>query len=415
MVNIKSSLFILVLIFISESLISQEVQWRGPNRDGKYPATNLLKEWPEGGPELLLQKDGFGGGYSTPALYDGVIYVTGRRDTLEVITAADMDGNVLWETIYGKAWMESFQETRNSPAIENGRIYITGAMGTVNCIDAKTGHKLWSRNTHEQFKAGFHRWGMAESVLLTEEAVISSPSGEETVMVALDKEDGSLIWESPKADGVRSYVSPLMIEYNGVKMILATTSKELVGINPENGEILWRFDVVQDLTSRGRRINANTPLYKDGEIFFSSGYDDTALMLKLADDCRSVSIKWKSDVLDVHHGGMVLVDGYIYGSNWINNGNGNWVCLDWNTGEVMWDEEWHNKGAIIYADGMLYIFDEKKGNLGLMVPSPDRFDLKGSFTVDAGRGPRWAHPAIFDNKLFIRHHDVLLIYNLSAD
>ena len=403
----------ITLLFVFSWALPQEVQWRGPERDGIYPAEGLLKQWPADGPELLLQKEGLGGGYSTPVLYDGIYYVTGRRDTLEVVTALNQDGKVLWETIYGHPWMESFQETRNTPAIEDGRLYITGAMGQVNCIDVKTGHILWSRNTHEEFDAGFHRWGMAESVLLTEDAVISSPVGDQTVVVALDKEDGSLIWKTKSTGGVRSYVSPLMVEHNGLRMILATTSEKLVAIEAAKGEILWELDLVTDYTERERRNSTNTPLYHNGEIFVSSGYDDISLMISLSEDGRTPSVKWTSDVLDVHHGGMVLVDGYIYGSNWISNGKGNWVCLDWDTGEVMYEQEWHNKGSIIYADGMLYVFEEKRGNVGLVVPTPTEFKVVSSFEVDAGRGPRWAHPSIYDGKLLLRHHDVLLVYDIS--
>ncbi|MCF8224328.1 MAG: PQQ-like beta-propeller repeat protein [Bacteroidales bacterium] len=413
----KNLMLVIIVILLTGTLdlTGQPVQWRGPDRDGKYPDTGLLKEWPEGGPELVLKKEGLGGGYSTPVLYDGIIYVTGRRDTLEVITALNLNGDVLWETIYGRPWMESFQETRNTPAIEEGRIYITGAMGTVNCIDAETGHILWSQNTHKAYDAGFHRWGMAESVLLTEDAVISSPVGEQTVMVALDKDDGSVIWETKSVGGVRSYVSPLMIEYNGVELIIATTSEDLVGIDPSTGEIFWVLDIVTEYTEKGKRISTNTPVYHDGEIFVSSGYDDQALMVSLSDDCRSASVKWTSDVLDNHHGGMVYLDGYLYGSNWLNNGNGNWVCLDWDTGEVMYEEKWHNKGAMIYADGMFYVFEEKQGYTALVEPSPEGFFVKGSFSVDDGRGPRWAHPSIYDKKLFLRHHDVLLVYDIAAD
>lgn len=391
---------------------AQEVQWRGPNRDGKYPDKGLLKEWPEDGPKLLLKKEGLGGGYSTPVLYKDIIYVTGRRDTLEVITALVMDGEILWETIYGKPWMQSFQETRNTPAIEDGKIYITGTMGTVNCIDAATGDILWARNTHDEFSGEFHRWGMAESVVLTEDAVISSPVGEKTTLVALDKNDGSVVWQSEAIGDVRSYTSPLLIEHKGVQLIIASTSRHLVGVDPATGEIFWKFDHITGFTEKNRRNSTNTPVYHDGEFFFSSGYDDLALMFTLSDDGRSVELKWTSDVLDNHHGGLVLVDGFLYGANWISNGKGNWVCLHWDSGEVMYEEEWHNKGSIIYADGMLYVFDEKFGNVGLVEPNPEDFYVKGSFTVDDGRGPRWAHPSIFDGKLFLRHHDVLLVYDI---
>lgn len=412
----RNRIFFFTFLLISSGIVAQDiVQWRGPNRDGKYPENGLLKEWPEGGPELILKKEGLGGGYSTPVLYKGVIYISGRRDSTEVLDAVSMDGEILWETVYGKPWMKSFQETRNTPTIEENRIYISGTMGNVNCIDAETGTVIWSRNTHTEFKAKFHNWGMAESLLLTENAVISSPVGEMTALVALDKKDGSLLWKTDTTGDVRTYVSPLLIEYHGQKLIIATTADNLVGIDPSNGEMFWKFDIVKKYTEKGRRISANTPLYKNGELFVSSGYDDTALMLTLADDCRSVSVKWTSDVLDVHHGGMVEVDGYIYGSNWLNNGNGNWICLDWDTGKVMYDEEWYNKGSIIYADNMLYIFEEKFGNMGLFEAIPDSLSLKGTFKVDVGRGPRWAHPSIYDGKLFLRHLDVLLVYDIKAE
>ncbi len=406
---------LLSLILLSTGLYAQKAQWNGPDRNNKYPDKGLMKEWPEGGPKLILKKEGLGGGFSTPVYAGDVIYVTGRRDSLEVITALNLDGTILWETVYGKAWMDNFQETRNTPAVENGRIYITAGMGTVNCIDAATGKIIWSRNTHREFEAEFHRFGMAESVLLTENAVISTPAGGKTMLVALDKKDGSLLWKTPPEEGVRSYTSPILIRWHGLEMILAMNSTTLIAVNPQNGELFWSLDLINGFTDRKERNNTNTPLYKDGEIFISSGYNDTACMLKLADDGKSVSVKWTSDVLDNHHGGLVEVDGYIYGANWISNGRGNWVCLNWDTGEVMYEEEWYNKGSIIWADGMLYIFEEKFGNVGLFETTPDGMKLKGSFVVEERKGPRWAHPSIYDGKLFIRHLDQLLVYDIRQN
>jgi outer membrane protein assembly factor BamB len=204
-----------------------------------------------------------------------------------------------------------------------------------------------------------------------------------------------------------------MIEHNGHKLLVATTSKHLVGIDPSSGKIFWKLDLVTDYTEKGRRNSTNTPLYSNGEIFVSSGYDDKALMVALSDDTRSATVKWTNDVLDNHHGGLVLLDGYIYGSNWISNGKGNWVCVDWNTGELMYEEEWHNKGNIIYADGMLYVFEEKQGHVGLVEPTPEGFNVVSSFQVSDGRGPRWAHPSVYDGKLLLRHHDVLLVYDIK--
>lgn len=410
-------LFFWILVGIATSVQAQvqDAQWRGADRDGQYKDTGLLKQWPEEGPELLLKKEGLGNGYSTPIVYKGDIYISGRRDSVDVLTRLDMSGQIKWETIYGKAWDKSFPETRSTPTIQDGRAYIMGGLGTIVCLDTETGEIIWSVNTHEDYKGEFHRWGMAESLLLTEDAVISSPVGEMTAVVALNKADGSLIWKTESVGGVRSYVSPMLIEQNGTPMILITTSKDIMAVSPENGEVFWSFDLATDYGYReGRRNNTNTPLFHNGEIFTTSGYDADGVMLKLSDDGKSAEMKWHNGALDVHHGGIVLLNGYMYGANWVNNGNGNWVCQEWDTGKVMWEEEWHNKGSIIYADGLLYIFEEKQGHIGLVEPSTEGFKLISSFLPDGGSGPWWAHMSIYDKKLLVRHGTVLFVYDIEG-
>ena len=165
--------WMLVGILISVQAQAQDAQWRGANRDGKYKDTGLLKQWPEEGPELLLKKEDLGIGYSTPIIYEENIYISGRRDSVDVLTRLDMNGQIKWETIYGKAWDKSFPETRSTPTFEDGRAYIMGGLGTIVCMDTETGNIIWSVNTHEEYEGEFHRWGMAESLLLTENAVIS--------------------------------------------------------------------------------------------------------------------------------------------------------------------------------------------------------------------------------------------------
>lgn len=391
----------------------QSSQWRGAARDGKYADTGLLKEWPKKGPELILQKEGLGNGYSTPILYNRNVYISGRRDSLDVITKLDMKGDIIWETIYGHSWNKSFQEARSTPTIENGKLYIMGGLGTVVCIDTESGKIIWKKNTHEEFAGEFHRWGMAESLLLTDNAVISSPVGERTAVVALDKLDGSLLWQTESLGGVRSYASPLLINHNGRKLLLVTSSKDLIAVSPEDGKVIWTYDVLKEHSKENRRINTNSPLYHQGSIFTTSGYDADGIMLNLSPDGSSVKLNWSNSNLDTHHGGVVLVNGYLYGSNWLNNGNGNWVCQEWETGKLMYEEKWHNKGSIIYADGLLYVYEEKRGHVGLLEPTPEGFQMISSFRIEDGSGPYWAHMSIYDKKLFVRHGTVLFIYDIA--
>jgi len=136
-------------------------------------------------------------------------------------------------------------------------------------------------------------------------------------------------------------------------------------------------------------------------------------MLELTPDGNDVKLKWSDPALDTHHGGVVLVDGYIYGSNWISNGMGNWICQEWETGKVMYDQKWYYKGSIIFADGLLYVYEEKQGNVGLVELTPDGFNVISSFRIEEGSGPHWAHMSIYDRKLFIRHGTVLFVYDLE--
>ena len=133
----------------------------------------------------------------------------------------------------------------------------------------------------------------------------------------------------------------------------------------------------------------------------------------MKDDLSGVEFQWKDELLDNHHGGVVLINGYIYGSNWVSNNKGNWCCLSFDTGEKKYEETFKNKGSIISSDGMLYIYTEQPGWVGLVKPNPEKFDMVGRFQVKEGSGPHWAHPSVYDGKLYIRHGEVLLVYDVK--
>lgn len=408
-------LALLVSFVLSGNLFSQEkVEWRGPDRSGIYPDTNLLKSWPENGPALLLELKDIGNGYSSPVVYNSTIFVTGRKDTLDVISAYTMKGEKQWETAYGRAWVRTFPETRCTPTIENNRIYLVSGMGQVVCVDAKSGKLIWTVDAQTEYKGEPHKWGIAESVAISDRAVFYVTGGDETSVIALDKLDGRLLWKTRSLSGTRAYASSVVIEKAGLKLLLAQTANDLLAINIENGDIIWNYNLMQYHTGEsGKGANTNTPLFYNNEIFITSGYDHPAIMLSLAADGRSVSVKWTNPDFDNHLGGVVKVGESIFGSNWINNTNGNWMCVDWNTGKTRYETKWINKGPIISADGMLFCQEEKTGNIALVRPNPAKFDIVSSFKTGNGGEPFWAHPAIFDGKLFVRHGESLKVFDLK--
>lgn len=408
-------IFLLLISCFPVSLWSQGiVGWRGPDRSGIYPDKNLLKSWPENGPTLLLELSDIGNGYSSPVVYENSIFVTGRKDTLDVLSAYDMSGKKKWETVYGHAWSRTYPETRCTPTIENNRIYLVSGMGQITCVEVNTGKLIWSIDANSEYKGEPHKWGIAESVAISDQAVFYVTGGEETSVIALNKTDGKLLWKTKSLGGTRAYASSVIIEKGGLKLLLAQTANDLMAVDVNTGEIIWNYGLMQHHTGEmGKGANTNTPLFYNNEIFITSGYNHSAFMLSLAQDGRSVSLKWVNPDFDNHMGGVVKVGDLIYGSNWTNNGNGKWMCVDWNTGKTNYETAWFNKGPIISADGMLYCYEEKTGNMALVRPNPEKFDVVSSFKVDKGLGPHWAHPAIFDGKLFVRHGESLMVYNLK--
>ncbi|MCK5692624.1 MAG: PQQ-like beta-propeller repeat protein [Bacteroidales bacterium] len=424
--NLK--VILLISTVLSLSMCTQNSNWRGENRDGHFKEKGLLKQWPEDGPHKVLTIEGIGLGFSSAIMANNTIYVSGMFDTLDYLSAIDLQGNVKWQLPYGRSWNGSYPETYSTPTVDGSRIYVFSGSGELVCIDARKGIIIWKVDVDKEFESPRRNWGQAESPLIVDDIVISTPCGDMTTVVAYDKKTGELAWKSESLNTDPSWTSPILYEYKDLRFILAMTAEHLVAVDPESGVFKWVYLYIKpdlvlphdpsnpyyDAYTSGALISVltNTPIFKDDEIYISQGYDYPSVMLKVDPSGESVTEKWFNHTLDTHHGGFVKVSGHIYGSNWINNVNGNWVCLDWETGEVQYEETWQNKGSIIYADGMLYCYEEKRGNLALVKPNPEKFDLVSSFKVE-GAGAHWSHPSIFNGNLFIRHRDELMVYDVS--
>jgi len=414
-------LFVFFLFLLTISLNAQiTAQWRGTERDGIYPANNLLEEWPETGPALLWHAEGIGKGFSS-AVSDGkYVFVTGMKDSSDVMTCLSMDGKIRWQKPFGRAWKGPFPETRTTPTVDRNRVYAISGFGTIACLETETGNILWSVDGLSSFEGVHGTWGVCESPLIHGDHLIYTPAGPKTTMVALDKITGKLAWESETINDTSAYVSPRVIRQGGREIIVTLAERYFFGVDATNGKILWKYDYASLKPEKGLaiwpgapRTNTITPQFGDGMLYITGGYDHVGSMFRLSSKGDSVTQVWIDSTLDCHHGGVVKVGNYIYGSNWIDNSRGNWCCLEWTTGKKMFEQKWFTKGAIIAAGNMLYCFDEKEGNLGLVHASPGKFDLVSSFKVPLGKGQFWAHPFIQGGNLLIRHGDVVMAYDIS--
>jgi outer membrane protein assembly factor BamB len=396
-------------------------EWREEARTGVSSETGLMEKWPEEGPALIWSNENLLSGYSSVTFGKNSIFLTGSDGQNDFLFAIDNNGKIKWQTLYGRSWTKSNPEARCTPTVDGDRIYVSSGFGDLACIDGSSGKIVWSVKASEIYKGTFGDWGIAESLIVDGDKVYFTPGGQETMTIALNKNTGDLVWKSPGINDGPAYVSPLMVDYQGKRMIVDVSLHNIFAVDASDGSIMWKVNHVDSLDARksievwpdAPFIKCVTPLYHDGKIYMTGGYNHGSMMLKLAEDGKNANVAWRDSILDVHHGGVVLVNGYIYGSNWRNNSDGNWCCLDWNTGKKMYEEHWKSKGSIISAGGMLYILDEKSGNVGLIKANPEKFDLVSSFRVKTGSGPYWAHLVINNGNLYVRHGKALMVYNIK--
>jgi len=411
------TLSILFIHLFGISVSAQEIlQWRGIDRTGHYASENLLAKWPEQGPELLMHIDELPESYSSVIMKNNILYTTGINDTSEILTAINFRGKLLWNTVYGKSWEGSFSNARCTPTIEGNYAYLVSGSGYLACVEISSGKLIWSFDAFTKFGGKCGSWGTAESPLIVDDKVIYTPCGDKTTMIAVDKTTGETTWMSECIQDNSAYCSPIVVERNEIKLIITVTGNYVLGVNAENGEIAWKFEYTSiDEPFSGGDINPVTPLVKGNEIFITSGYNHVGIMLSMADDLKSVRLKWITEDLDVHHGGVAEYDGFIYGANYTSIRNGKWVCIDWETGMLHYERDWYGKGSIIFSDGKLICYDERQGNVALVNASSEKFDILSEFKIEFGRGPHWSHPTIYDDKLLIRHGADLMIYNIGEN
>ncbi|HUS91513.1 MAG TPA: PQQ-binding-like beta-propeller repeat protein [Phycisphaerae bacterium] len=377
--------------------------FRGPNRDGKSPDTGLLKQWPEGGPALLWKVDGIGNGFSSVTVSGGTVYITGDRGGKLVVTALGLDGKVKWAVPVDAAWTRSHPGSRCSVTIDSGKAYVLSGNGVLGCLDAKTGKGLWSSDlTRLGGKPG--GWGYAESPLIVDNMVVVKPGGKNCI-VALNKATGKGIWASTGFSAGPEYSSCYLFQHDNVPMIATGTRSGIVCVAAKTGQLLWSNGF-----SANNTANCPTPVYSDGYVFWANGYGKGGICLKLAGTGSRATAEeaWKTKDMVCHHGGFIILDGYIYG----NNGGG-WSCLELKTGRQTWNERAVGKGSLCFADGMLYLFGESGGKAALASFSPEKMELRGTVTV-AGSGPSWAHPVVVGGRLYLRYDDNLYCFDVKA-
>ena len=387
--------------------------WRGPRRNGLSTERGLLKQWPDEGPPLLWKKTGLGEGYSTPSVVGNMLYTMGNGNGKEWVVALDVSrkGLQVWASATGMIGHKGggYAGPRSTPTVDDDRLYALGLNGQLVCMNTRDGSIRWHRNLVEDFGGKIPQWGYSESVLVDGDRVICTPGGETATVAALNKMTGETVWTSPIGHPA-SYSSIMPVKIGGVPQYVTLTGKSLVGVAAANGKLLWSYDAPANTSYGG--INVATPISLGQTVFASSGYGTgagCAWIRRGAGGFQAQQIYFTKDLKN-HHGGVLLIDGYLYGAN----DPGILTCLDYKTGKVMWKSREPGKCSLVYADGML-ICRSEKGPVTLVEATPREFRLRGKFDQPDRSGKNaWPYPIVVDGRLYLRDQDVLLCYDLRA-
>ena len=386
-------------------------QWRGPDRTDVSKETGLLKTWPAEGPKLLWKAENLGGGYTTPSVAKGRVYGMGYRGEDEMAWALDMaTGKEVWSTKIAAAGRVGYGEgSRSTPTVDADRVYLIGVSGDLTCLNVADGKVRWQKNLVKEFGAGVPGWGFTESPLVDAEKVIATPGGSKATLVAFNKMTGDVIWatKTPEGDAAH-YSSAIVAEVDGQRQYVQFLQRGVVGVSAKEGKFLWRYSSPANGTA-----NISTPIYRNNHIFAASAYNTGGGLAKLTsnpDGTMAATEVYFTKRMQNHHGGMVLVGDHLYGFD-----NSNLTCIDFMTGDVKWNNRSVGKGAVTYADGMLYVRGEG-GEVALVEATPTAYVEKGRFSQpDRAQGKAaWAHPVVSNGRLFLRDQDIMLCYDVKG-
>ncbi len=350
---------VLALFAVLPRAMAQSTDWPqflGPDRNGIAQESELISQWPAGGPKVLWRVPG-GVGMSGVAVSGKLAVTMWNSPEGQVLVALNTaDGRRMWSSVVSKEYENAMGDgPRATPAIAGDRVYAYSGDGVLVCAQLATGRLLWKHDVVGTVGAKVAEYGMASSPVVVDGLVIVTAGGESTV-AALDAEGGQRVWAA--VDGPPGYSSPAVLNIAGEKQLVAFTAVGVSGIRIEDGHVLWHYPFKTPYD-----CNIATPIEVDGKVFISAGENHGCVMLDIQKegDKFSVDQSWASvDVKSVMRNEWqtsVLIGGLLYGFDNVGSAGPvtHLACVDANTGETRWRENRFGKGNLVAADGKLWI------------------------------------------------------------
>jgi outer membrane protein assembly factor BamB len=408
-VNPKTLAFL--LLGLSPAAAQDPPSWpefHGTGRENKSRETGLLREWPKDGPRSLWKFSDAGVGYSGVTIAEGLAFTAGDFGDDEFILALDLEGALKWKAPNGRAWKGPQVGARAVPTWNDGLLYQLNAHGLLAAFVAATGKPAWTVDLKERFEARTGTWGFTEHVIVDGDLVLCMPGGSKGRVAALDRKTGATVWVNTEIEDRAAYSSAIVAVHNGVRQFVALAHETVIGVDVRTGKLLWTHKHPSTCDQ-----NVTQPIFHEGAVFVTSGHRGGGRLVRLGSDGRSVKEGWFGTDLDNCHGGVILLDGYLYGSGCRLYKRG-LVCVDWATGKTMFNAQEVGKVSISWADGLLYCLGND-ATMALVEVTPKAARIVSRFLPPwENKPPCLSHPVICGGRLYIRHLNELMAYDVKV-
>jgi len=294
---------------------------------------------------------------------------------------------------------------RSTPLLSGDLLFTVGITGEMLALEKSDGTVRWRWNLLGDDFAGTRlSHGYSSSPVAFENLVIVLVGGEDGAIVALDQESGRIVWKTQTFRN--SYSSPTVVEIAGKEQVLVFMANELIGLDPANGELLWRY-------AHGNQwqTNISLPLVADGNLIFLSSPQIGArgLRLEQVNGRFQVEELWSTRRIQFYHASAVLQGDWVFGSSGVTT-PAFMAAINIRTGEIGWRKRGFAKANTVEADGQLVILDED-GVLYLATATPE--DLVVRAQAQLLQGVAWTAPTVVGNTLYARDRSRILAVNLG--
>jgi outer membrane protein assembly factor BamB len=309
-------------------------QWRGPDRDGVWKETGLLKSFPPGGLKTSWRVP-LGRGWSSPVVSQNRVYVTDAQ----VVRPAARERILCFDETTGKSrWTQEYSVhypdwafelssggPRATPIIRDGKLFTLGALGDLFCLDAATGVVIWQKSLAKDCQVKEFT-GITASPLIEDELLILYICGKPAAcVVAFNKNSGKEVWRS--LDDSFTYSSPIVITAGGKRQLIVWTQEAVTSLDPATGRTWWR----EPLPTPGDMAVA-TPVFARERLFVGG------LMFQFEPDKLTPSVLWPEARAPTRrilsNTSTALLQGdYLFSART----SGQLVCLDAGTGRQVWE------------------------------------------------------------------------------